>query len=79
MMCQGVERPSARFGLRDRTVAFDFDMACRMAVFYQEQKAEEVRLEAMSGGAFRRATTDSLFTPEAEDYLNQSPQSLGDY
>ncbi len=74
-----MERPSRRLGLSDSSVAYDFDMACQMAVFYHERKAEEVRLEAMSMGALRRATSDSeFFTPEAEDYLNDSSREMGD-
>jgi hypothetical protein len=78
-----VERPSRRLGLLDKAVAYDFDMAVEMAVFHYEEKREEVRLDAMSMGALSRARADAFgesqfFGSEAEAYLNQSSQSLGD-
>lgn len=79
-MCQSFGgTPAARLKLLDETVAYDVDMTCRMAVFYHEQQMEAVRLEAMSAGAVRRAVSESpFFTPEGEDYLNQTSQGLGD-
>jgi hypothetical protein len=84
-MCQSFGgTPAGRLRLRDEAVGYDVDMACRMAVFYHEQDAERVRLDAMSLGAFSRATggggggESSFFGPEAEEYLNQTSSKLGD-
>lgn len=47
-------RPADYLGIKDRSIAFYFDVECTEALIEFENELEISRLEAMSGGALTR-------------------------